>query len=346
MNGIVIIKNRLNLEGDEIMCYKDEDQKRDGIKLNDKIKDMNLFIKEYFKYIKSNKTKLNNWCIIRKFFEWNIEKEIINNTLEEITPNDLINVKSTDITDYLNELLDENTIETVNTKMNVISGFWTYLVDNDYINKNIVTKEVSSIFEIEEKNKFVIVPTDGEIDNLINNIYNIKNEFVVIRNVAIVKLFIGTGIRIAELVGLDMDDLHFDCENPYISIMPKGKKHTKRNVPINKSAIDAVNSYIKIRNINESLKNLKPLFLSEKNNKETGLRNRLAKTSIQAFISECSNKKIHPHMLRDYAAKKMQEYGCALEVISEVLGHKDINTTRRHYVNVDMSPAYSALNSF
>ena len=327
------------------MCYKDEEQKKDNNKLNEKIKDMPLFIKEYFSYIKSSKTKLNNWSVIRKFFEWIIEEEVISNTLEIISPDNLGNVKAVDVINYLDDLLEENSIDTVNTKMNIISGFWTYLVDNDYVNKNIINKKVTEKYEIEDKNKFVKVPTDEEIEKLINELYNIKNEFVAVRNVAIIRLFCGTGIRLAELVGLDMEDLHFDCENPYISIMPKGKKHTKRNVPINQSAINAINDYISIRNIDDDAKNLKPLFLSTHSDTNKG-KKRLTKAAIQEFIDRYSNEEIHPHMLRDYAAMKMQENGCPLEVISEVLGHKDINTTKRHYINIDMSSAYRALNSY
>jgi site-specific recombinase XerC len=76
-----------------------------------------------------------------------------------------------------------------------------------------------------------------------------KSEIAAIRNIAIVKLFMGSGLRIEELVGLDIDDLYFD--NPkcrYVMIMEKGEYDEKVQVLINQSAYDALMDYIKIRN--------------------------------------------------------------------------------------------------
>lgn len=195
------------------MCYKEEKQKQEFEKLKEKTKNIPRFIKDYFSFLNSNTSKLSYWGNIRLFLEWLIDNNIINNTLEEITPEDLNKVTDIDVINYFDELLigiNKVSPDTVKTKKDNIKSFWNYLVDKDYVRKNVITKSVSKKYKIENDDSDIKVPTHEMVKSLLSNLESIKSEIIAIRNIAIVKLFAGTGIRLSELVGLDVDDLHFD----------------------------------------------------------------------------------------------------------------------------------------
>jgi integrase len=332
------------------MCYKNEKQNRENIKLEEKIKDMPTFIKEYFVYLSSSASKINQWCTIRKILEWSISQNIIAHKLEEITCEDLNRIREVDIIRYLDGLKtglygDKNSKTTINTKKNILSGFWSYLSDNDCVTKNIITKRISDKYIIKQP-KEVSVPTDDDINKLLINLSNIKNEMVSIRNIAIVKLFKGSGLRIEELVGLDMEDLDFEGKQKFVWVMEKGEYTDKVKVAINREAYDAISDYIKIRNLNPDWEYLNPLFISERKDKITRENLRLSQSSIEAFFYNYSDKKIHPHMIRHYVGTMIyrNEKG-SIEMASDQLRHKDINTTRKYYIQEDKQAKYDVIDT-
>jgi site-specific recombinase XerD len=327
------------------MCYKEEEQKKAKDKLEEKIKYMPKYIKEYFVFLSSNTSKLAYWSTIRLFLEWLIDNKIINNTIENISQEDLSEVTDVDVINYLDSLLENKVSpDTVKTKKNNLSGFWSYLVDKGYVQKNIITKSVSMKYKVEDSDREIKVPTEEQLQMVINNLEAMKSEITALRNIAIVKLFMGTGIRLSELVGLDIDDLHFDYEFPTITIWAKGKKKS-REVLVNQSAVFAVSDYLKVRNANPELKDLQPLFLSERKD-DNGNNKRLAVSSVEDFMKKYSNGKLHPHLLRHYAGTKMYENSNNIVGVCDQLGHGDIKTTKKYYVKSDKSSMMTALNSF
>lgn len=329
------------------MCYKNEVQKNAADKLDDKVKDMPEYIKDYFIYLKSCKSKLNYWSVIRQLLEWLISQNIINSTLENISVDEIRKVEDKHIIKYLEGLKSgiygtKISKATANTKKNIYSGFWSYLAEKNIVEKNIINKSVHEHFRIKENtNKKIKVPADAEIENFISNLCNIKSEIVAIRNIAIVKLFMGSGLRIEELVGLDMEDLYFD--NPkcrYVMIMEKGEYDEKVQVLINESAYNALTDYIQIRNADPLNKDRKHLFVSENGG-------RLAQSSIQDFFKEYSDGKITPHMLRHYFGTMLyKNSNHNIKLVCKRLRHHDVNTSIKYYVEEDEEEANEALNSF
>lgn len=115
---------------------------------------------------------------------------------------------------------------------------------------------------------------------------------------------------------------------------------------VSKDAIIAVNDYLKIRNLNDDMKNLQPLFLSEHKDKETNTHKRVSTRAIQDFFEKYSNNTINPHMLRDYAATNMYSVSLNIVGVSKQLGHSDIKITGKRYVKPDKTSIIEALNSF
>jgi site-specific recombinase XerC len=239
------------------------------------------------------------------------------------------------------------TLNTVSTKKNIISGFWSYLVDKGYVNRNVVTKSVNSKYKA--KDKEVEVPTDEELEAFISNIYNIKSEIIAIRDVAIVKLLKGSGIREEELVGLDIGDIYFNTLEPHIKVLGKGNQgeENKDKVPVSQEAIEAVNEYLKYRNELPGISDINALFISEKMDKNTKKRRRITESAVKEFFDKYSGKTIHPHMLRHYVGTKMYENtGHDIVGVSKQLRHKSVVTTSKAYVKENKEKTYAALNSF
>jgi site-specific recombinase XerC len=299
---------------------------------------MPLFICDYFIRLGSEGTKVNNYIKIKSLLNWLIvEKYISKSDLSLINKDDISKINTTMIIKYLDSLKD-NGLEnnTVATYKNVLSGFWTYLVDDGYVASNIVQKIPPKRYK--SRQKPVKIPAGNSLDMFINNVMSLKNEYLRVRNTAIVKLFLGSGIRISELIGLDIDDLYFDCKNPYIMILAKGEQDEeyKTKIKIKTDAVEAIKKYLIVRNNKYPNSVSKALFLSDENT-------RLSTDGISFFFKKLSNGEINPHMLRHFVGTRLYEIG-GLHLAGEQLGHNDYNTTNRHYVSEDEDEAYAALN--
>lgn len=138
------------------------------------------------------------------------------------------------------------------------------------------------------------------------------------RMFAIIELLLQTGIRIGELAELRMEDIK---ENE-LHISPY-EKHEERNVPLNKSAKDALNAYLKIRP--EVTDN--HVFIT-KSGKPFLVRN--IRTAIERYfrIAEIENAKVND--LRHTFVAHHLKHGVSLVLLSKILGHKRISTTERY----------------
>lgn len=304
------------------MCYKEEKQKVIYDKFLEKSKDVPDFIKDYFSYLKSSNTIINNFGTINNFIEYLYSKKIISGGLDNITIEDLNKITSFNLIAYFDSLGIKNS--SIMTKANVLSGFWKHLVEEDIVQKNIVTKKLKDKYKTEEEH-VVKAPTGDEVFNLLMGISEIKNQNVSIKYTAIVKLLIGTGIRVDELIGIDINDLHFEEDVPFIVVMRKGKQKTKDLVEIPRFSIDAIKEYLKARDKQTYVKDYKALFISTRGT-------RLKYATIYKELKIYSEGKINPHKLRDYTATSMYENGADLMQISNQLGHKSMETARKHYI--------------
>jgi len=157
------------------------------------------------------------------------------------------------------------------------------------------------------------------------------------RDYAITTLFLNCGIRLSELVGININDIDFDeCK---MTVIGKGNK--ERTVYLNKSCIVAINDYLSSRppqnTIKHDSKNSdKALFLSEQ-------KQRISNRTVQAIINKelklagLDTKNLSVHKLRHTAATLMYQYGNVdIRALQELLGHQSISTTEIYtHVNND-----------
>lgn len=149
-----------------------------------------------------------------------------------------------------------------------------------------------------------------------------------VRDYCIICLFLNCGLRISEIVGLNISDVRPD----HLRIMGKGSK--ERTVYLNDACVDAINDYIQIRkNIATTDKNA--FFLSAR-------RTRMSTDAVHAMVKKTLKKagldadKYSSHKLRHTAATLMLGSGVDVRTLQEVLGHENLNTTQI-YTHVDNS---------
>lgn len=220
---------------------------------------------------------------------------------------------------------------------------------NYYYKKRIIKTNPASLVSVPKLHEKEIVRLEpDEVALLLDEVENPKNltkaqkrfhEKTKTRDLAIMTLLLGTGIRVSECVGLDIDDVDFN--NNGIRIRRKGGNEVV--VYFGDEVREALLDYL------EERKRLIPieghtnaLFLSMQ-------MKRLGVRSVENLVKKYSQgvtklKKITPHKLRStYGTSLYRETG-DIYLVADVLGHKDVNTTRKHYAAIEDSRRRSAAN--
>ena len=149
-----------------------------------------------------------------------------------------------------------------------------------------------------------------------------KNDVLAIRDKAILELIYSSGLRLAEVIYLDIND--FDFIDRILTVTGKGKK--TRNLPVGKYAIEAIEHWLKNRQSLVKNDNEKALFISNRGKRISprSVQERIKKWAIKQGLSS----HVHPHMLRHSFASHILESSGDLRAVQELLGHADISTTQ------------------
>ena len=149
-----------------------------------------------------------------------------------------------------------------------------------------------------------------------------KKDVLAIRDKAILELIYSSGLRLAEVISLDINDIDFS--DRILTVTGKGKK--TRNIPVGKYAIVAVEQWLKNRQNLVKENDEKALFISNrgKRNSPRSIQERIKKWAIKQGLTG----HIHPHMLRHSFASHILESSGDLRAVQELLGHTDISTTQ------------------
>jgi len=229
-----------------------------------------------------------------------------------------IKINKTHATMFLsNEKRKQAKVSTISRKLSSIRAFHRFLVlekivENDVTNSIETPKQVKSL------------PTVLSMDEVELILNELKGETPLeMRNKAMVELMYATGMRVSELTGLNVEDIHLT--NEFIHV--KGKGNKERIIPINDCAIDALRIYIIESRIVLNKHNVHDaLFLNYQGN-------RISRQSFWKFLTKhCEmvgiKKHISPHKLRHSFATHLLENGVDLRLVQELLGHEDISTTQ------------------
>lgn len=197
----------------------------------------------------------------------------------------------------------------------------TSLVDMPKIYEKPIIK-----LDVDEIAKLLDVIESGE---QLTDRQKVYHEFTRKRDLAIVAVLLGTGIRVSECVGINLEDVDFNYNG--IKITRKGGNET---IIYFSQEIEKILKDYLVERRTKTCKDIDhPLFLSLQNK-------RISVRSVQLLVKKYSHlvtqlKKITPHKLRStYGTQLYQETG-DIYLVADVLGHKDVNTTKKHYAQMD-----------
>ena len=223
-------------------------------------------------------------------------------------------ITSDHIKDFLKARCDEET-STIAHNLTVIKNFHTYL-----LKEKLVESDVSEFIERPKLRKCLPKTLSIEdVDKLLDISLETPFDY---RNKAMLELMYGCGLRVSELVSLEINDI--DMINCFIRIMGKGSK--EREVPIGEYAIHYLNLYLEQRPFLLKNKPCTKLFL---NNHGMGMTRQGFFKILKALLLEKGlNPDVSPHTLRHSFATHLINRGADLRSIQEMLGHADISTTK------------------
>ena len=146
-----------------------------------------------------------------------------------------------------------------------------------------------------------------------------------VRDLAIVSLLLGTGIRVSELVGIDTGDINFDD----LSFTVTRKGGARVILYFSEEVAGYLYDYFQLRMNNDKAKDTDALFLSLQNKRIT---TRAVENIVKKYSQIASPlKHITPHKLRSTFGTQLYHETGDIYVVAAVLGHRDVNTTKKHY---------------
>ncbi|MDD5458541.1 MAG: tyrosine recombinase XerC [Phycisphaerae bacterium] len=239
---------------------------------------------------------------------------------EPLTEQMLLKVDVNDIRGYLVELDEKHYCKsTVARKIATLRSFYKFLVKRAIVDSNPVTairtpkqdKKLPRFLEYDEVKRLLETPP---IDSWLGA-----------RDRAILETIYSTGIRVSELVALNMDDVDFLSE--VVHVRGKGKK--ERVTPIGSSALQSIQHYIEFRNRraqnNENVDS-KVLFINKHGKR---LSTRSVRRKMDKYLKIAGlDPHISPHTLRHSFATHMINNGADLRSVQELLGHQSLSTTQ------------------
>ncbi len=236
----------------------------------------------------------------------------------------------------------EASTRTINLRVTAIRSFLKYCGQEDFELRGIY-ESVCQIQKLKEE-KRPILYLQLEATAAILSAYGVKSQKHR-RNRMMLILLYDTGARVQELADLDVESLHLDAPNPYITIIGKGQK--RRNVPIMKKTVAHLNSYLREFHPSEQPA---PLFYSMRDGKP----HRLSTDSISLVVGTAANmareicsavpKNVHCHLFRKTKAMDLYKSGVPLPFIMQLLGHASMSTTSGFYAFATLEMMSEAIN--
>jgi Site-specific recombinase XerD len=326
-------------------------------RLRKQLDNLPKFCKHFFRGIEpttSSRTRIAYAYDLGVFFEFLLKSNptLKNTPIQDIKIEVLDQIKAIDIEEYLDYLTYYKTEE--KERLNTENGKKRKLVSlrsfyNYYFKKEMITTNPASLINVPKLHEKAIIRLEidevakllDEVETAVNMTKNQQryHEKTKVRDLALMTLLLGTGIRVSECVGLDINDIDFD--NNGIKIRRKGGYEVV--VYFGDEVRQALLDYLEERNkIIPCEGHTNALFLSMQQKR---INVRSVENLVKKYASVVTKlKKITPHKLRStYGTSLYRETG-DIYLVADVLGHKDVNTTKKHYAAIEDERRRSAAN--
>ncbi len=336
--------------------YHEQVDRENIQKLRSMIKELPPFCAEFFRGIEpqtSSRTRIAYAYDLKIFFDF-LHREnpvIAKMDIKDITLSYLDELLVTDLEEYMEYLkyrFNDRNQEVVNKergimrKLSSLKSFYNY-----YYHREMIKNNPAALVQLPKLHEKEIIRLDiDEVAKLLDEVENGESltekqkqfhEKTKVRDLALLTLLLGTGIRVSECVGLDLDDIDFN--NGGIRIHRKGGKEV--TIYFGMEVEYALKDYLEERRAMVPVEGHdNALFLSLQ-------MKRMSVRSVENLVKKYAKlvtplKRITPHKLRStYGTTLYQETG-DIYLVADVLGHSDVNTTRKHYAAMQDSRRRSA----
>ena len=347
------------------ITYHEQTDRNNILKLREILADLPPFAKEYFRAAEattSTRTRISYAYDIRVFFQFLKDNNPLykNRELKDFRIEELDLVTAHDIIEYMEYLKlysspqDDSQRQDVITngerglkrKMSSLRSFYAFYYRHEMISTNpTVLIDMPKIHE-----KAIVRLDAGEVAALLDYIENcgqtLTGQAAVYykktkeRDLALITLLLGTGIRVSECVGLDVEDIDF--REMRIKVVRKGGNESY--VYFGPEVEAALRRYLEIRKTIVGAPGHEHALFYSVQRKRMNVRS--VENLVEKYASSVTTtKKITPHKLRStYGTALYRETG-DIYLVADVLGHKNVDTTRRHYAAMDDDRRRSAASA-
>lgn len=359
--------NQSNNKSNHKRTYHEQTAIDNTLKLRELLTELPTFLVDFFRGIEpttSARTRLGYAYDLRIFFRYilehnmkdfvekdNTSKQKVEN-LQNIPLSILNDITAEDIEKYMEYLKYyqngekeyTNDERGISRKLSSLRTMYHYFYKKEKIIKDPTT--IVDAPKLHEKN--IIRLEVDEVSKLLDEVESGENltekqkeyhKKTKVRDLALLTLLLGTGMRVSECVGIDIQDIDFETNG--IRVIRKGGKEVI--LYFGDEVCDALLDYLEERKkTNAASGHENALFLSMQ-------KKRISVRSVEKLVQKYSQlvttmKKITPHKLRSTFGTTLYQETGDIYLVADVLGHSDVNTTKRHYAAIDEQRRRSAKN--
>ena len=294
-------------------------------KLNDLIKELPSSCQSFLNYLraenKSHNTIVNYALDLKSWIRFQFPEQ-------EVTTSDLEGVKLEDLYNFIGELSNTKASASIARMCGAIKSFYRYL-DKFKMIKTNPSIDLSSPQIKKRLPKYLVEDDMIELMNAMRSNQNRCDSPE--RDYAIILTFLSTGVRLSELVNMELNDINGDGS---LTVIGKGDKD--REIPLSESCQKAITDYLQVRSSNS-----KKLFVNKLGNKFTP--NGVQKL-VKFYLKMIGKEELSTHKLRHSAISNMLQNGTDLRTLQEIAGHASLMTTQI-YTHVNNQNKRDAVNN-
>lgn len=334
---------------DKKITYHQQTDIENVLRLREVLKTLPPFCQDYFRAISSTtstKTRISYAYDIRIFFQFLLDENpsFQNYSIQELSIDILDKIKALDIEEYMEYLkvykngdkTETNGERGLKRKISALRSFYAYYFKREMIQTNptvlvdIPKIHQKSIIRLDTDEVALLLDYIEHCGDQLKGQKRVYYEKTKERDLALITLLLGTGIRVSECVGLDIEDIDF--KNNGIKVTRKGGNEMV--VYFGAEVEKALKDYLSVR------EGITPLVGHEHALFYSTQRRRIGVQAVENLVKKyaraiTTTKKITPHKLRStYGTALYQETG-DIYLVADVLGHRDVNTTKKHYAALD-----------
>lgn len=320
------------------MGYNEEKQLETAKKTREILSELPPFVTDFFVGINQATTANTRYAyaVNLKNFFWYMET-LAHKSIH--TEEDLDTITEKDIEQYIYYITDyekdgkkhHNGAQALSRKLAALRRFYNY-----YFRRKLITTNPPLLVDKPKiAQKSIICLDAGEVASFLDvvesgkgltekqKIYHEQNK---LRDLAIATLLLATGIRVSECVGINRNEIDFN--NNCFTIIAKGQD--ERRIYFNEEAEKAIKDYLNTR-----YDDCEALFVANLSENPTRISVKTVRRIVKKYSTLVVGKALSPHKLRSSFATNLYEETGDIALVAECLGHKDVNTTKKHYARVE-----------